>query len=680
MSVYFKIARIITGYDRGPCFDLEWESKNLLHLIRNIFRESQETREEFPLAKHLPSHNAFRLQRTFEENRKEQMFASRIDIGGCSERDIIKSHTKKLFTQTVQSLYRQFKVPSKAEEVVVCGQVFHDGLGDYYHILAVAESIKSTHPEWTVRIMADFKGSEELLPKITPPATTKFDFTIYDKRTSSEERDVAEEKMKNAFAIFNVSYEKTCQLLWYLPKTVQDCLVVQFYEYGFEDAHRWGHQCMTTGLGRYDVGILFKPRIKPEGLVSLKDTPLKKLLFSQENPTPQDESSYHCNNDFVYGYIKSSSRSTSSKWGTAFVLAVCFAFEESNKTLDIVCPLWLVNCEEMQGIKEVHLYAGKDLKLLQVKTLAKEGKLVRLIDPFPLSNEDTQVLTCLSKLCVGCTGDLSFTEVLSLCQNIPFYEIMQHKQKFFIDLLLLADEQFKEEPEYLAAYFKLLLQLINAMDGEFLEIVKKCGRLMRHPKTQEQMREFNRFLKSHFCFNEVITDTISRKLAHKYHPDLAKLHNVLTQAYFKDRITLEEGYFVLKRAVELFSPYKPTSSLGKLYEALVHGQSREELQPLLDALSQEQQNLIYGHVWEKSGRPQTPDVEWGRHHALDKKDKLCSAIEQMLSDKLAALSADEKNTLYGTIYQLAGVPKTDDPQWGERHAWDVVSLLADALS
>lgn len=53
----------------------------------------------------------------------------------------------------------------------------------------------------------------------------------------------------------------------------------------------------------------------------------------------------------------------------------------------------------------------------------------------------------------------------------------------------------------------------------------------------------------------------------------------------------------------------------------------------------------------------------------NKVERTKAAIHQLVLNRFNALSQLEKNNLYGTIYSMAK-PQTDDPQWGENHAFD----------
>jgi hypothetical protein len=70
---------------------------------------------------------------------------------------------------------------------------------------------------------------------------------------------------------------------------------------------------------------------------------------------------------------------------------------------------------------------------------------------------------------------------------------------------------------------------------------------------------------------------------------------------------------------------------------------------------------------------------WGEKHAFDNLKIVREAIEQIAQKKFQSIAQPSKNILYGTIYNLAGCPQTDDFQWGEHHATENTERLLTAL-
>lgn len=122
--------------------------------------------------------------------------------------------------------------------------------------------------------------------------------------------------------------------------------------------------------------------------------------------------------------------------------------------------------------------------------------------------------------------------------------------------------------------------------------------------------------------------------------------------------------------------YKPSSDLGKLYQAIFKEDDRT-IDPLFSGIKDQVfLNRIYAHIEKLSKNVQN----WGKDHIFDDLDILFQAFQLALVEHTKALPKDQADRLYGIIYSLAGSPKTDDDQWGEHHALDNNALLADALS
>jgi len=55
------------------------------------------------------------------------------------------------------------------------------------------------------------------------------------------------------------------------------------------------------------------------------------------------------------------------------------------------------------------------------------------------------------------------------------------------------------------------------------------------------------------------------------------------------------------------------------------------------------------------------------------------SVRKAAFDRFESLAPDQKNGVYYHVWDLAGRPETDDPQWGERHAFEHALRFTDAL-
>ena len=126
------------------------------------------------------------------------------------------------------------------------------------------------------------------------------------------------------------------------------------------------------------------------------------------------------------------------------------------------------------------------------------------------------------------------------------------------------------------------------------------------------------------------------------------------------------------------------STLALLWQSICTPNfSIEEIKLIVNnGLTPEDRNLIYEMVWNLGGKVENGDLQWGEHHAFDKNKifHFALAVGLAIWTKLDRLTPEEQNLVYGQIYELAGRPKTADSQWGEFHAFKSMTRLADALA
>jgi hypothetical protein len=153
-------------------------------------------------------------------------------------------------------------------------------------------------------------------------------------------------------------------------------------------------------------------------------------------------------------------------------------------TLDILIPEVDMNILDIEGLKKQGI--GKIIlikwinhqRIEQEIPLSEEGKVMRLITPFPLTQEDFYTLLFNSQQPIGCTGDNSISEVLSF-DLTPFYEIIGVKQPFWDSMIRLAGE-VGAPSHYLQKYFRELYTIISSMTmGQVNNLKEYYNRLPR---------------------------------------------------------------------------------------------------------------------------------------------------------------------------------------------------------
>jgi hypothetical protein len=85
-------------------------------------------------------------------------------------------------------------------------------------------------------------------------------------------------------------------------------------------------------------------------------------------------------------------------------------------------------------------------------------------------------------------------------------------------------------------------------------------------------------------------------------------------------------------------------------------------------------------VYLGSSSPKTTDLKWGEHHVFDSPAIFFRAVREAGLAQFNGLTPEEKNTVYGLIYSLAGKPQTVNLQWGEHNAQENLTRLFDAVA
>ncbi len=106
--------------------------------------------------------------------------------------------------------------------------------------------------------------------------------------------------------------------------------------------------------------------------------------------------------------------------------------------------------------KVVFSSPGQDDREFEV---SGSGKIVHLLDPFPLASQDFATLSESSIAIAGCTGLNSFADAIS-SRKLPLYEVLWENRKLWKDFCVEA-KQFDPEKSGLAKYFELLDSLVK---------------------------------------------------------------------------------------------------------------------------------------------------------------------------------------------------------------------------
>ncbi len=112
----------------------------------------------------------------------------------------------------------------------------------------------------------------------------------------------------------------------------------------------------------------------------------------------------------------------------------------------------------------------------------------------------------------------------------------------------------------------------------------------------------------------------------------------------------------------------PLQTLYHLVQRARGGEAVSDLQQKLDAVPETLRHAIYFEVWSLATDPNKGGDKWGERNALNNSERLLKAIDTVMEKTLDRQPHEIQNAIFGTIYRMAGQPRTSDPKWGNRHA------------
>lgn len=418
-----------------------------------------------------------------------------------------------IFTLATASLYDS--VPTKNKKIAVTGEVSTDGWGDLFQMLVTSQILKRSMQDAAILLSTDLRHR----PK--PPGFPKSSFVVEDLIIYSEgDLESAKAKLREADLIVHIPHGTS------LNPGAKPSMKVE--EYGFDYTTNY-----SLGLSPVNPKILGVPLPAPsdaESLQELTDPFLKKMLW----------------NPFFLGYIKKD-HSIKEEHRAGFILAATASCRHKTQDIDIVCPLEEISSLDLTALKQQNVGRVVLIKNEEVSiTLNPKGKVVRILNPFPLSNQDWMTLLKFCEPLVGCTGDLSWSEVIAN-KKLPFYQIRWHKDNFFDQIISLAGYVYKEEFPKLHKFLTLMqetLQEVSEANLNYLELGDMCDE-----ELIAESEKFAQYIEKYYCSNTILTNQVKRELAYAAHPDLKSIEQAIFQQWSNGEITLMEASTYLARCI-----------------------------------------------------------------------------------------------------------------------------------
>jgi hypothetical protein len=282
-------------------------------------------------------------------------------------------------------------------------------------------------------------------------------------------------------------------------------------------------------------------------LEELVHVPLKAYLTAGKRP-------------FFIGYLKDDDGAVfkSEQRRASFILAAAASQANLSGDFDIICALDELMNLDQKALRALNIGCVIALEpdhqgnLIEEQRLEiqPEGKTIRILNAFPLSNDDWMLLLKFCEPLVGCTGDMSFIEVLSN-RKIPFYQIVFHKTDFVKQLIKLTGYIYQGQFVKLHKLFKTLLSTLShhySLKKDFSRDCAEIGKMVDQEFVAE-MHNFVDCVQKYYNANEILASRAKRALAQGEHPELKQLEQELLKSWMNEEITLEEACQQLQEQV-----------------------------------------------------------------------------------------------------------------------------------
>lgn len=438
------------------------------------------------------------------------------------------------------------------EQIVIIGQVLSDGRGDWAAMRKEQDFLHKILPDRTVAIIASsatkWEGLLEASSKENEPShliyygNARFSGTSVPLSAFGPEAKIIE-KVEQAALIIEAGVS-----VGEFPKEVIDKIrdkSIKIYEHDAETASgtdTFSGTVLKMGLDPIKDGVFLTSKEEYKWQ-DLENTNLKHILFEDNNPTMKKIDDYLLKNVCFLCYM-SELQSYFSFIGEAVPFAIANSKE---KFIDICLPNIIkdkkVGFDESMS-KEIRFLQLERFGFDRVKVIwydgqkqlentiflkdhenKKTGQEFRIIDPGSLSPKDFQMMISLSAPLVGCTGDNTLAETLSL-GKIPSYE-PRFKNKY--EALLTAIGMHIGYESALYKYCEYRLKKSKFPPQEIID-----------PKIIEQAKELGEKIREKSSFEHLLKGVVTEKLLRQKDPDFAKKEDIIRQNYIENKITTEQ--------------------------------------------------------------------------------------------------------------------------------------------
>lgn len=493
-----------------------------------------------------------------------------------AQKALVRFALKKLF----QSIYVRL-TPKIKGKVFLLSCISSDGLGDYFALHKSAKFIKEHYSEIDVQVVYTFERklpelnlAEYRLTKekqhpfyqisnhrILEPIlegkklpdfdaelesirenyeNTKKDYEIVSKKhpfAASALADLLEElkSQSDKLEIFSKS-KKEAEKLYQALKDSLAIIQIALALNTFENPDLASKSFYFAESGNFQgIANCFKYHWFSMGLQPFEEGFFlnKELLFIKKKKPQNKEHSFLC-------YLTKISK---QKEIYLYLIALLEKEKKSDFTIWMTpfskneLPTWDKNFLGKLGIGKI---VSIDAVEEKEETINNIGKTLRLKFQLPLPEEEFDHLVESSLEPIGCTGDLSLSQTLSL-GKIPFYELRAHKMETVQGFIEIA--KFLNLNE-IVSYFNELSKYDQISP---LTVANSLYNIFIKEEFRKEWEKLIIFLKKYFCFETSLLAHLNRHFIYNLLPEIEKLEEELILDFYNQKKPLPEIYRFLER-------------------------------------------------------------------------------------------------------------------------------------
>lgn len=416
-------------------------------------------------------------------------------------------------------------------KIIVMTEVAWGTLGDYYAAEKCIQAMKKAYPKFEIQwIVMNHENS--YLPQNAGSAADSF--VAVKSWDELLDRNFSGQRTKPLFWFKNAALVFQFPTFHFLPPAVEcvigKCLpenspILQCLEYDYTTKVA-SKGVVQAGLRDDAIGI-FINKLQLESVNAILDN-LQETKVGQFLLTGTDSRTYEQSNLCFFAYFNKDFTRVSNEQANAQnfcdIVATYTAKQHlPQKTLDVICRMTVdqmicfnPNKIFRENVNSITFMVDKQSHVLQNPYPSANGRAMRIYSEFPFPSETFQQLMRLAYQSavaanitpfIGCTGDQSLSEVLSLSGAVPFYQVMGWKIHLFNAL-----KDITKNNSTASKFMHNLTPL--ASSSSFID---DMAHLLCLPLMQNEWKEIHEFIIKHKNLYVNLPKTLS-DIIHQQHP------------------------------------------------------------------------------------------------------------------------------------------------------------------